>query len=410
MRRIERAWEEGGALAAALRPLGALARPLLGLREALYGVGLLSTVPPPLPLVVVGNLTVGGSGKTPLTGYLIEAFRARGWRPGVVSRGYGGTRHEEPRLVCADDAAREVGDEPLMLHRESAAPVCVCVRRARAVATLARETDCDLVLADDGLQHRAMGRDAEIVVVDGVRGFGNGRLLPAGPLRERVTRLHRVDLIALRVPPEALRRAGEPSGSRRAPVSADAATGSRGPAPPRARRQTRSEERVARGAGDAAVPAAAVTELPGAAGLDASRLPPTFRFATGRPRAYRWPDGDRRPLAELAGRRVNAVAGIARPERFFATLRAAGLELVATRALPDHHPLAAADLVFDESLPVLVTTKDAARLDGLAPPPAALHVVALEVEIDGDGARALDALSARLRARAPSADGGGKIA
>ena len=195
---IERAWREGGALATALRPLGALAGALVAARAALYRTGRLAVVPSPLPVVVIGNLSVGGTGKTPLTAHLVEQFRARGWRPGIVSRGHGGERHESPRHVRADDRASEVGDEPLMLHRASGVPVCVCVHRARAVAALAADTDCDLVLSDDGLQHLAMARDAEIVVVDGEAGFGNGRLLPAGPLREPVARLASVDLIAVR--------------------------------------------------------------------------------------------------------------------------------------------------------------------------------------------------------------------
>ena len=189
MSAIERAWREGGALATALRPLGALHGALGALRAAGYRRGRPRVLPSALPVLVVGNVSVGGTGKTPLTARLVAELRERGWRPGIVSRGYGGARHDRPRHVRADDAARDVGDEPLMLHRATGAPVCVCARRALAVAALARDTDCDVVLSDDGLQHLAMARDAEIVVVDAERGFGNGRLLPAGPLRERPARL-----------------------------------------------------------------------------------------------------------------------------------------------------------------------------------------------------------------------------
>ena len=364
MSAIERAWREGGALATALRPLGALHGALGALRAAGYRRGRPRVLPSALPVLVVGNVSVGGTGKTPLTARLVAELRERGWRPGIVSRGYGGARHDRPRHVRADDAARDVGDEPLMLHRATGAPVCVCARRALAVAALARDTDCDVVLSDDGLQHLAMARDAEIVVVDAERGFGNGRLLPAGPLRERPARLLGADLVALR-------------------EATPAALGA-----PRA-------------------PDAPLASVPGAAALGAGALPPVLRFALGRAHIARWPDGARVPLASLAGRAVNAVAGIARPERFFDTLRAHGLDVVDARALPDHHPLAAADLAFGAARPVLVTTKDAARLDGVAPLPDALHVVDVGVETAAGAAALLDALDARLRAAARARAAGG---
>lgn len=348
MSAIERAWEEGGTLATLLRPLGALYRLLAAARASAYRRGWLPTTPSPLPVVVVGNLGVGGTGKTPLTARLVDELRRRGWRPGIVSRGYGGTRQLRARHVRADDRSSDVGDEPLMLHRLTGAPVCVCVRRSEAVAALARDTDCDVVLSDDGLQHLAMARDVEIVVVDGARGVGNGRSLPAGPLRDPPSRLAGVDLIAVR---EAAPRA---------------ATG-----------------------------APSLADVPGLAGV-ARTLPPAFRFALVDPEVSRWPDGEALPLATLAGRRVHAVAGIARPERFFSMLRAAGLD-VDGRALADHQPIAADDLRFDDEAPVLVTRKDAVRLDAVAPLPAALHVVDVRVAPDAEAAPLLDALSARLR-------------
>lgn len=171
-------------------PLAALYGGLAALRRALYRVRILRRVRLPVPVVVVGNLTAGGTGKTPLTLALVEALRRRGWQPGVVSRGYGGTQREPALLDAQPDPAR-FGDEPCLI-RSSGTPVAVGRDRPAAAALLV-EAGCDVVIADDGLQHYRLARDVEICVVDGARRFGNGRLLPAGPLREPLSRLRRVD-------------------------------------------------------------------------------------------------------------------------------------------------------------------------------------------------------------------------
>lgn len=145
-----------------------------------------------VPVIVVGNITVGGSGKTPLTIALARVLQQRGWRPGVVSRGYGGRSRDRPRRVSVDDDPLDVGDEPLLIVRHC--PVVVDPRRPRGASRLV-ELGCDVVLADDGLQHYALGRDIELVMVDGERRFGNGFCLPAGPLREPLSRLREVDFI-----------------------------------------------------------------------------------------------------------------------------------------------------------------------------------------------------------------------
>jgi tetraacyldisaccharide 4'-kinase len=136
-----------------------------------------------LPVVVVGNLSVGGAGKTPLVIALAEGLRARGWRPGVISRGYGGSA-AGPERVLPQSAPARVGDEPCLIAARSGAPVAIARRRPEALALLAGSREVDLVIADDGLQHYALARDVEILVIDGRRRFGNARLLPAGPLRE----------------------------------------------------------------------------------------------------------------------------------------------------------------------------------------------------------------------------------
>jgi tetraacyldisaccharide 4'-kinase len=171
-------------------PLAWLYGALTALRRALYRIGWLRSTRLAVPVVVVGNLTAGGTGKTPLTLALVEALIARGWRPGVVSRGYGGTQRE-PALLGDDPDPAQFGDEPCLI-RASGVPVAVG-RDRPAAAALLLEAGCNVVVADDGLQHYALARDVEICVIDGARRFGNGRLLPAGPLREPLSRLRRVD-------------------------------------------------------------------------------------------------------------------------------------------------------------------------------------------------------------------------
>jgi tetraacyldisaccharide 4'-kinase len=171
-------------------PLAWLYGALTALRRGLHRIGWLRSTRLAVPVVVVGNLTAGGTGKTPLTLALVDALIARGWRPGVVSRGYGGTQREPALLDDQPDPAR-YGDEPCLI-RASGVPVAVG-RDRPAAAALLLQAGCNIVIADDGLQHYALARDVEICVIDGARRFGNGRLLPAGPLREPLSRLRHVD-------------------------------------------------------------------------------------------------------------------------------------------------------------------------------------------------------------------------
>jgi tetraacyldisaccharide 4'-kinase len=184
-RRIEAAWTAGGPLQWALRPLGALMAVLVALRHALFRSGWLRSDAAPVPVVVVGNRLVGGAGKTPVTLALVQALRAAGWRPAIVSRGHG-ARATAPRPVEPGASAADVGDEPLLLHRRSGVPVWVGRDRvAVAQALCAAHPQVDVLVCDDGLQHLRLRRDLEIVVFD-ARGAGNGWLLPAGPLREPI--------------------------------------------------------------------------------------------------------------------------------------------------------------------------------------------------------------------------------
>lgn len=178
-------------------PLAALFILVSRLRRLLYRWHWLPAVRLPVPVIVVGNITVGGSGKTPLVLWLLERLQQAGLRPGVVSRGHGG-RFKGVAPVRPDSDPAFVGDEPVLIARRSTCPVWVGKRRAEAgQALLAYHPNVDVIVADDGLQHYALVRDVEIAVVDGVRGFGNGRLLPAGPLRESVRRLREVQALVV---------------------------------------------------------------------------------------------------------------------------------------------------------------------------------------------------------------------
>ncbi len=151
----------------------------------------------PVPVVVVGNISVGGTGKTPFVIWLVELLLAQGWRPGVISRGYGGRAPHYPYIVNADSDPAHSGDEPLLIAQRCECPVVVAPARCAAAKLLLKSADIDIIVADDGLQHYALARDLEICIVDGARGLGNGALLPAGPLREPVSRLQEVDLVVV---------------------------------------------------------------------------------------------------------------------------------------------------------------------------------------------------------------------
>ncbi len=184
-----------------LIPLAWLFRGAVAWRRWAYRKGWKSSQRLPVPVIVVGNLTVGGTGKTPLTIWLAEFLAAAGYKPGVVSRGYGGRKQDQPLAVDAGSDPLDAGDEPVLIARRTGCPVTVFPLRAEAGRALLASTDCDILIADDGLQHYALARDVEIAVVDGDRRFGNGFCLPAGPLREPAGRLDEVDLVVCRGEP-----------------------------------------------------------------------------------------------------------------------------------------------------------------------------------------------------------------
>ena len=187
-------WYRRGAIAWLLWPISLLFGIAVGVRRLAYALRLLKSAHPGIPVIVVGNLTVGGSGKTPLVIWLAEFLKSKGWTPGIVSRGYG-VRVEAPRAATVASEAREVGDEPILLARRSGCPVWIGPDRVEVARALrAQHPEVNVLVLDDGLQHYRLRRDLEIALLD-ARGLGNGFLLPAGPLREPGLRLRSVDAV-----------------------------------------------------------------------------------------------------------------------------------------------------------------------------------------------------------------------
>lgn len=192
---IERIWAGQSWLYILLLPLSLLYGVIALVRRMAYKVGLLPSWKAPVPVIVVGNLTAGGNGKTPVVIWLVESLTQKGYRVGVVSRGYGGKAQHYPLVVSSTTTTSEAGDEPILIHYRTQVPVAVAPKRSDAVKALLEAYSLDVLVTDDGLQHYALARDYEIVVIDGQRRFGNGWWLPAGPMRERAGRLNSVNAV-----------------------------------------------------------------------------------------------------------------------------------------------------------------------------------------------------------------------
>ncbi len=195
--RLQRAWYQDHRALVLLRPLEAVYRRVVQARRARFVNGETPGYRAPVPVIVVGNITVGGTGKTPMILWLIEHCRRRGLRVGVVSRGYGANPPSLPWRVRAEHSAEHAGDEPLLLVRRTGVAMMIDPDRGRAARKLLEAEPLDLILSDDGLQHYGLARDLELLLVDAVRGLGNERCLPAGPLREPIERLQSVDAVLL---------------------------------------------------------------------------------------------------------------------------------------------------------------------------------------------------------------------
>ena len=257
------------------------------------------------PVVVIGNISVGGSGKTPLIIALVRALHEKGYSVGVVSRGYGGKARRYPLVVTQSTPVSDSGDEPLLIANSCGCPVVVGPNRANAVRTLIERFSCDLILSDDGLQHYRMHRDVEVAVIDVARGLGNGFTLPAGPLREAQHRLDEVDMIV-------------------------------------------------RNGGDSEMPVSHKSE-----NNSCVQLMPVGLRKLGSDRLIsldEWSDS----------MSVHAVAGIGHPERFAATLMEMGF-MTELHAKNDHQALSIGDVQFNDKRPVIITEKDAIKYKDLVP-------------------------------------------
>lgn len=255
------------------------------------------------PVIVVGNISVGGTGKTPLLIALVKYLQLQGYKPGVISRGYGGRASAYPYLLSDSSSAQEAGDEPMSIYRQTGCAVCVGPDRI-ASARLLEDAGCDLLLSDDGLQHYRLARDIEIAVVDGQRGLGNGFRLPVGPLREAASRLKTVDWIVVNSP------------------TADFS----------------------------------LLDLDSSAYSTMEITPRCFVHLRSRATTA---------VDAFCGQVVHAVAGIGNPQRFFNTLAATGAQPI-PHSFPDHQAYQASDFDFAEPLPVVMTEKDAVKCGAFA--------------------------------------------
>ncbi|MDO4697813.1 MAG: tetraacyldisaccharide 4'-kinase [Pasteurellaceae bacterium] len=188
-------WQSINLFTFLLAPFSLLFWSISQLRRALYQAKILKSYRSPIPVLIVGNISVGGNGKTPVVVWLVEQLQQRGVKVGVISRGYGGKNKQFPQLVTAESSPEQMGDEPVLIAQRTHAPVAISPNRQQSIELLLSQFELDLIIADDGLQHYALERDMEWVVVDGVRRFGNGFVLPAGGLRELPSRLKSVQAV-----------------------------------------------------------------------------------------------------------------------------------------------------------------------------------------------------------------------
>jgi tetraacyldisaccharide 4'-kinase len=298
--RVQKIWYGDSSLRWLLSPFAWIYALVVACRRWLYAAGLLRSFSVAAPVVIVGNITVGGTGKTPLTMWLAEQLAAKGHKPCIISRGYGGDSGSDPQQVTAESDPALVGDEAILMAIRSGCPVIVHPDRV-AAAKLAVELGASIILSDDGLQHYRLRRDYEIAVVDGTRRYGNRQLLPAGPLREPISRLASVNQVL-----------------------------------------------VQRAAG-------------GEAGLSfrATDKPP-IDFCLVATKIYSLDKTEVRSIRDFAGVRVHALAGIGNPERFFRLLEEHKIDVI-RHPLPDHAQIEPQDLEFGDQLDVVMTEKDAVK-------------------------------------------------
>ena len=307
---FQQIWYEGRRPLALLKPLETLYRRVVNKKRFRFLQDTHASYSPKAPVIIVGNITVGGTGKTPLTLFLIDEFKKKDLSVGVISRGYGGDAKQYPISVDKNSTAHDVGDEPLMIHLRSGVPVVVDPNRVAAAKYLERNDNVDIIISDDGLQHYALNRSLEIVVMDATRGIGNGRCLPCGPLREPVERLASVDFLIIN------------SGGI-GDLSFDICS--------------------AFGSVDASY----------SMNISAQGLEPVFR-----------PENNASPSEPAKNTEVYGVAGIGNPARFFSTLSEFGYRVVEV-SFPDHYQYKQHDFESMSRKPIVMTEKDAVKVHSL---------------------------------------------
>ncbi|NOQ78780.1 MAG: tetraacyldisaccharide 4'-kinase [Gammaproteobacteria bacterium] len=311
MKSITHYWQSINFVSMMLAPISFLFCSLVFIRRLCYRLGIFKSVSEKLPVIVVGNIYIGGSGKTPFVIWLVEQLKDAGYKPAVVSRGYGALNEKEadlpwPRLVNLQQDIRLFGDEPFIIHQATQCPVVVDPDRKRAVKKISRSTDCDVIISDDGLQHYAMSRFIEINITDARRLYGNGLCLPAGPLREGVGRLNSVDYIIYN---------------------------------------------ISRGFAHKTVPQETIQYPEKTFSMEYELL---------LMKSLSEQTEQSMTLKDFKGKIVHAVAGIGDPEQFFTLLKNYGL-IVIEHPFNDHYQYKKSDLVFDEPHPVIMTEKDAVK-------------------------------------------------
>jgi tetraacyldisaccharide 4'-kinase len=336
---LHRMWYEGAPSYRLLIPLSGIYWLLITLRRFLYQIGLFGRQKAVVPVIIVGNITTGGTGKTPVTIWLVKALGTRGFTPGIVSRGYGGSRSTTSMRVDSASDPAVVGDEPVLLARRTQCPVVVDANRARAAQMLA-DDGVDVIVADDGLQHYRLERTYEICVIDGARGLGNRLLLPAGPLRETIDRLEEVDQVLIN--------------GQRHEEGADFTAGE----------QNAIEFNLV------------ATEI--------ERLNGSLA----------------RSIERFSGTTAHGVAAIGNPARFFDMLRAHGIQVI-EHAFQDHAAISQRDLEFGDDFDVLMTEKDAVKLGHVSSDK--YWVVPVDMQIDAVTAGPwLEQIESRLRSEMES--------
>lgn len=341
---ITRAWQRQAWWLWLLWPLSGLFALISRLRQLSYQRGWRQQYRAPVPVLVIGNITVGGSGKTPLIMALVTHLHSRGLKVGVISRGYGGDEAAMPLLVTPQSLPSQVGDEPCLIVAQTQVPMAVCPNRQQAIETLlTAHPDIQLIIADDGLQHYALARDIEWIVVDASRGFGNQQLLPTGFLREPISRLKDATVIWHQTP--------DTVASKEKPVAT----------------QHKRQNLPAYAQVDSHLANALTMQL------QPSGLMPLLPAEDYLPLLKQQ---DREGISDSPGIQdatstkphkstVHAISGIGYPQRFFTTLRNLGLTVI-EHPYPDHHAFTWTDLSRYSEYPIVMTSKDAIKFRVLA--------------------------------------------